>query len=474
MQEETARQQQGGHVPPPAHLAYHVPVVSGTVPVARWAFASAVVGSFMYVYGGVGPSVLSDLAVLDGELMVWRSLTPTAARGPKDRPDKLHAAAMCALGNTLWLFGGQQGRKHLRSLYSLNTEMLSWRLVTPAGACPAGREGHSFTAVNSQLAYLFGGQGKKLYSDFFVLRQGGSEWVELKSRGSVPSPRSGHSMVWDGQDSLICFGGTTAGSTDNSMFIYSLSRNEWVVPESRGTIPSPRTHHTAVLLPSRHMLVFGGCNAAGVFFNDAYVLNLDAMHWCRAQPLNTPPPPRYHHSCHVLGSKVVMYGGINPKQAFDAVVLLETNLGSDLGAVAEELARMTGSSATVAAGSMLGRAAAAAAGSASLGAGSVSGGVPLVGDLMKLQLRDLLVKRNMEELHITAQQKVRLAGAPRWEESEGHECVAASAARPCSLEAQPPFRQGMHLASPPMTAQQLQSLHDHCSCITAKQLHGSG
>jgi N-acetylneuraminic acid mutarotase len=374
------------------------------------------VGSFLYVYGGVGSSVLDDLAVLDGELMIWRSLAPTAAR-PKDRPDKLHAAAMCALGNSLWLFGGQQGRKHLQSLYSLNTEMLSWRLVTTAGACPAGREGHSFTAVNGQLAYLFGGQGKKLYNDFFVLRQGGSAWVELKACGSAPAPRSGHSMVWDGQDSLVCFGGTTASSTDNSMFVYSLSRNEWSAPECSGTIPSPRTHHSAVLVAPRNMLVFGGCNAAGVFFNDAYVLNLDRMHWSRAQPLNTPPPPRYHHCCHLLGSRVAMYGGINPKQAFDAVVLLETNFGGELSAVAEELARMTGGSGTTAAAtaasSMLGmnRAAAASAASSTAAglaaaAGAVGGSVPLVGDLMKLQLRDLLVKRNMEELHITAQQKV--------------------------------------------------------------------
>lgn len=374
-------------------------VVSGTLPVARWAHAAAAVGPFLYIYGGVGPSVLDDLAVLDTELMVWRALAPNAAR-PKDRPDKLHAAAMCALGNTLWLFGGQQGRKHLRTLYALNTEMLSWRLVTPAGATPAGREGHSLTAVDGSMAYLFGGQGKKLLNDLHVLRQGGSEWVEIKAQGRVPHPRSGHSMVWDGLDRLVCFGGTTAGSTDNSLYVYSLSRNEWFAREASGAVPSPRSHHSAVLLPSNRMLVFGGCNAQGVFFNDAYVLNLGNMHWSRVQPLNTPPPPRYHHSCHVLGGKVVLYGGINPKQAFDAVVLLETNFAGDLGAVAEELAaRMATNS--MASGPALSRAAASTA------LGAAVGAPPLVDDLMKLQLRDLLLKRNMEELHITAQQKVR-------------------------------------------------------------------
>eukprot|EP00775_Hariotina_reticulata_P006318 gene6318-6553_t len=273
--------------------------------------------------------------------MVWRSLSPTAAR-IKDRPDKLHAAAMCAIGSTLWLFGGQQGRKHLRGLHSLNTEMLSWKLVTPAGACPPGREGHSFTAVDGQVAFLFGGQGKKLYNDFYVLKQHGAEWVELKPRGKPPTPRSGHSMVWDGNDSLLCFGGTTSSGSDNSLNLYSISRNEWFQPECSGTIPSPRTHHSTVLLAPNKLLVFGGCNAQGVFFNDAYVLDIDSMQWSRTQPLNSPPPPRYHHSCHVVGNRVALYGGINPKQAFDAVVLLETNFGSDLSAVAEELARMTG------------------------------------------------------------------------------------------------------------------------------------
>lgn len=97
-------------------IVYHQPVCSGTIPVGRWGFASAAVGSRVYVFGGVGPTILDDLAVLDVELMIWRSLTPSAGR-TKDRPDKLHAAAMCAVGATLWMFGGQQGRKHKRTAY---------------------------------------------------------------------------------------------------------------------------------------------------------------------------------------------------------------------------------------------------------------------------------------------------------------------------------------------------------------------
>jgi hypothetical protein len=309
------------------------------------------------------------------------------------------------------MFGGQAGRKHLRTLYSLNTDVLDWQLIMPAGAQPAAREGHTMTAVSSTaggLAYLFGGQGKKFYNDMFILKPGGAEWVELKPAGRAPSPRSGHSIVWDGGDRLVCFAGAASTTTDSALAVYSISRNEWTPVQLQGTAPSPRTRHSAVLLGSSSMLVFGGCNSAGVFFNDAYLLNLDNWTWTRLQPLNPPPPPRYHHCCHVVDGKVVLYGGVNPKQAFDSVVLLQTSSGvQELSALADELAAMTGSSLSPAAPAAGSSAAALLNGG---GGGGGVGGSPLVGDLMKLQLRDLLVKRNMEELHITAQQKVRPAG----------------------------------------------------------------
>jgi N-acetylneuraminic acid mutarotase len=209
-------------------------------------------------------------------------------------------------------------------------------------------------------------------------------------------------MVWDGADCLICFAGAAATTSDSALAVYSISSNEWTAIQTQGTGPSARTRHTAVLLGSSSMLVFGGCNSAGVFFNDAYQLSLDTWTWTKLQPLSPPPPPRYHHSCHFVHGKVVLYGGVNPKQAFDSVVLLQTSSGvQELSALADELARMTGGS--------ISQPAAASSSAAALlnaAAGGPGDGSPLVGDLMKLQLRDLLVKRNMEELHITAQQQV--------------------------------------------------------------------
>ncbi|GBF91354.1 hypothetical protein Rsub_04094 [Raphidocelis subcapitata] len=524
-------------------VLFSFPATGGTPPVARWAHAAAAVGSLLFAYGGVGQVVLDDLAVLDVDLMTWRALKPRAAT-PRDRPGKLHAGAMAAAGRTLWLFGGQQGRKFLRELHALDTDSMTWALAAPAGAPPAARAGHSLTAVEGAGVFLFGGQGKKLYDDLHVLlvpgacgfgangsahggsAHGGSahggtyglpghghghgpddaqsacsagsagssgagsgasggggpsaapqcEWVELRPRGQGPSARRGHTLTYDGRGSLVLFGGSTSSSTDNGLWLFHIARREWIEIKARGAVPPPRTHHSAVLLRPGQLLIFGGCNAQGVFFQDAYLLDLAAFTWSRPAALGALPAPRYHHSCTRAGRRVVIYGGVNPRQAFDGVVLVETGsgLGGELAAAADELARMGGSAASESGASSLpGRAAfgggagssmfggggagarapsapaslagsAAAASTSGLAAaakraaaaarlaaapaatpppapGSAAGagseapsgapaapGTPSVlsGDLMKLQLRDLLVKRHLEDLQIASARKV--------------------------------------------------------------------
>lgn len=74
---------------------------AGNVPPARWAHAAAVVGNIVWVYGGVGNSVLDDICALDADTLSWRIVSSHAARS-KDRPEKMlgHAGRFerCVLG----------------------------------------------------------------------------------------------------------------------------------------------------------------------------------------------------------------------------------------------------------------------------------------------------------------------------------------------------------------------------------------
>ena len=259
-----AQQQQahGGHAAAPDSDApnsvfFQFPLCSGSAPAARWAHSAVLVGSLMYVYGGVGSSVLDDLWVLDIETMVWRAASTSVAR-PKDRPEKMLAHACAVAGRTVWFFGGQQGRKFLRELYSLDTEAMAWR-VHATDAAPAARAGHSMTTVAPGEILLLGGQGKKLYSELWLLDAGAPAWRELKPTGAPPAARRGHSAVWDGEDRLIVYGGTLASGGDARVYIYARSSSSWVTVTPSGEQPPTRTNHSAALLSGTSMVVFGGC-----------------------------------------------------------------------------------------------------------------------------------------------------------------------------------------------------------------------
>lgn len=93
-------------------LVFHYPTVAQP-PAARWAHAAC---SFpangfhppcMVVHGGIGSSLLEDICVLDSA-MCWRTLTTYTASGPKDKPEKCMGHAACAIGRSMWLFGGER------------------------------------------------------------------------------------------------------------------------------------------------------------------------------------------------------------------------------------------------------------------------------------------------------------------------------------------------------------------------------
>ena len=78
--------------------------------------------------------------------------------------------------------------------------------------------------------FLFGGQGKKLSNDLHRLNTESGVFTDLSPKGQLPLPRRGMSLTYDGDDLLVCFGGTHATTMDNMLSVYSLQHNEWSQP----------------------------------------------------------------------------------------------------------------------------------------------------------------------------------------------------------------------------------------------------
>ncbi|GAX74552.1 hypothetical protein CEUSTIGMA_g2002.t1 [Chlamydomonas eustigma] len=379
----------------PSSLFYNYPVCNGNPP-GRWAHSSCAYGMHMIVFGGIGHSTYDDVWILDTETMLWRCISPRPYSTPKDRPDKTMAHAAASCGQSIFVFGGQQGRNFIRKLYVLNVDddTFLWRRISN-DTLPSARAGHAMVTVDSRI-FLFGGQGKKLMNDLHCLDPSSGQFHEVHPKGRLPLPRRGMSVVYDGMDSLVCFGGMHGSSIDNALSVYSLQRNEWSYPQQQGQGPSARTNHSAVLIAPGQMLVFGGCNAQGTFFNDAFILDTITFTWQRPKQLNTAPAPRYHHSCCHIKGRTYLYGGISAKQTFDSVVILDTKFAADISYIADELQSLTACSETgdTDASSVSSRVNSASASS----------------DMMRLQLQDLLYKRNLEEMQIHALRRVEAAG----------------------------------------------------------------
>lgn len=94
-----------------------------------------------------------------------------------------------------------------------------------------------------------------------------------------PVPRQAHTAVWDFSDSLIVFGGLGETSVFNDVHVLSLSTGYWSKPACMGQPPALRYGHSAAMVASNLMLVFGGANARVILTSsgshDAPVDNLE-------------------------------------------------------------------------------------------------------------------------------------------------------------------------------------------------------
>lgn len=118
----------------------------------RHRHAAAVVGSNIYVFGGLSDEVIySCMVVLDTKSMQWKEIKK---RG--DWPGPCHSHSMVAHGSQLFLFGGHNGQKPLGDLYSLDTELLIWKKEIISGKPPFARFSHSMFVYNNYIGILGG------------------------------------------------------------------------------------------------------------------------------------------------------------------------------------------------------------------------------------------------------------------------------------------------------------------------------
>ncbi|KAK3745773.1 hypothetical protein QZH41_015961 [Actinostola sp. cb2023] len=161
----------------------------GNCPSPRDKLCSVTVGRKIYVFGGFGPKIESevcsgeaefqwynDLYTFDTETCIWKKLNPNLDGIPTPRA----AHCMCVIDNELIIFGGRDSIARRHDLYVLNLDKNEWLQPEVSGNTPLPRGLHTLNIVNDYLI-LYGGssafdketmQPQEYHSDTFLIKTG--------------------------------------------------------------------------------------------------------------------------------------------------------------------------------------------------------------------------------------------------------------------------------------------------------------
>ncbi|OQR86719.1 RING finger protein B-like isoform X1 [Achlya hypogyna] len=271
------------------------------------------------------------------ETMVWRLVPPPHPRYSYRPHLRQGRASGGALGDVLYLFGGfEDNGQRSNRVVTYDVESREWATVECSGKMPAPRYGHACAIrPEARELWLFGGQGpeeglnaKNIFDDLSILDLSTRMWRRgvVSCAGAdghvnfVPQARRGHSLVLY-KEMLYVFGGSGLDRmTNKDEYFGDLQRLDlatlcWYEPAMTGTIPEPRSHHSALMV-AKYMIVFGGQTTrtklpsperarnsitpeapdTGLTSNNVYALDVESCHWHVVAPLDgTPPAPRYGH-----------------------------------------------------------------------------------------------------------------------------------------------------------------------------------
>ncbi|XP_023268308.1 tRNA wybutosine-synthesizing protein 4 [Seriola lalandi dorsalis] len=137
---------------------------------------------------------------------------------------------------------------------------------------------------------------------------------QMVCTGDPPPPRWRHTATnvsHKGKDFLFVFGGKneSQAALGDAHFL-CLDEQHWTEISVEGAAPEARHSHSAC--PHQGGVVaFGGLDRRGVLLGDLVVLRPTdrGFSWERIE-VQPPPVPRYSHSAHVIGEKLVVVGGV--------------------------------------------------------------------------------------------------------------------------------------------------------------------
>ncbi|RPA77114.1 galactose oxidase [Ascobolus immersus RN42] len=157
-------------------------------------------------------------------------------------------------------------------------------------------------------------------------------WHKVEPQGVKLKPIRAHVSV-QAAGLIYIFGGCDNHACFNDLYIFDPESMGMTKPKVGGTVPPPSRAMTAIGLPSRKIVIFGGGDGPTYYNNDLYVLDTVTLRFSRPRLAPHSPVPskrRAHTACFHKGAMYV-FGGGDGDQALNDVWKLEvTDLNNPL------------------------------------------------------------------------------------------------------------------------------------------------
>ncbi|XP_027575917.1 uncharacterized protein LOC113987432 isoform X2 [Pipra filicauda] len=246
----------------------------------------------IYIFGGIREDKdYSSIYILD--TVTWKWLLVAA----KGRIPVLTYHSATIYQKELFVFGGTFPKKASLAvgpcsnvLYVFNPEHEIWYQPISEGEKPLPRFGHSATLLKNKLL-IFGGRRTSLYlSDMHILDLGFMEYTPVRLLAGQPSARCFHAALAVSDQKVLISGGCNAMGALHDAFVFHLDTLSWSTVIHHDLCSVPRAGHTLLDLTPTHLidvdkkkeehslhtvLVFGGSNCAGTFYNSTVKIKLD-------------------------------------------------------------------------------------------------------------------------------------------------------------------------------------------------------
>lgn len=303
----------------------------------------------------------------------WRTITGEIKGKP---PRGRYSHVLAAVGDDVFVVGGNAGGRRLGDVCALNVSSLSWRQVNcvvvndesaddddGVKAFPP-RSGHAAVAWGRKIVVVGGYHADDANKtktekghtaaareatetlsptsprcEVWVFNTETSEWRHLALGGVAPFARGGHSATLVRSEAgarIVVFGGEDCrGRLLDDVSVIDLVTQTWVTPTISGMVPTARTGHVAACFgggaqkgAAADVYVFGGVSN-GEVSGELFALDTKAMTWRELSPSGVAPVPRAGAAGAVIGDTwFVCAGGGADSGVRDTVALrLGTNNG---------------------------------------------------------------------------------------------------------------------------------------------------